>query len=76
MKIPCEECLVLSKCKNITIITFFSKILPSCSLIRDYLDIIHYTNSMCYQGININKEESTKRFKEAERIFKIKFVGA
>jgi hypothetical protein len=75
MKIPCEDCLILPKCKNINVLTFFSKILPSCSKIRDYLDITSYTNSMCYHGGTTTREEGKQRFKEAEKVFKIKFVG-
>lgn len=75
MKIPCEDCLILSKCKNVNILTFFSKLLPSCSTIRDYLDITSYTSTMCYHGGTLDRKENKKRFKKAEKFFKIKFIG-
>jgi hypothetical protein len=75
MTIPCEDCLILSKCKNVNVITFFSNLLPSCSTIRDYLDITSYTNIMCYHGGNTTREEAKQRFNEVEKMFKIKFVG-
>jgi hypothetical protein len=75
MKIPCKDCLILPQCKNINVLTFFSRLLPSCSIIRDYLDITSYTSTMCYHGSNTTKAQGKKRFKEVEELFKIKFIG-